>query len=628
MATEYSMSSTESDSSTKSQLRAEAPEFIPTLVYNPSDDLPKRELRWQGIHLSLNDIKRGHVDPAATLSDPISSEVAPSWPYVQDSVSPKQHRRRQRKILQACANFNNAIDSMTNAQRAYVCDSILAQQSREYRRIQNAARQAFQASIERTICQDLRSLLPGASTSSDNIEGEIMRRAEILAKLPEHQEFIKKNLKRGRYAKQAANVRARRASLRQREMAIPTNSTSSWVRGNASSSHAGGTRGEIKAATPKVENTTTLAYRPPHKRASSNRFEVFSSMPVSVEEKACNTSDTSSASAHFKRKKPRKQIPVGHRPVTRSLTSSGNSRNNTIYVGSYNPLFDDHSNFENELLDTAGSADLNPLNGEDPQASSGNGSPSSYSESEPSSAEQVLATNQGQSVEEQMNQMMAALQQKEEELAALREQVANTRNRTNDVNASTSHNGPHHQPEITLEAIQRMISEGVKAQYMQTHYSMRPGYVKPYPPEVDMVPFPNNYRQPQFSKFNGTGSPHEHVAHFLAACQDTTHNGALLLRQFVQTLSGPAFTWYSKLAPGSIRTWEQMQDAFLEHFYSTQRTVGITELTQTLQRTNEKAADFINRWRNLSLHCPQPITELEAVHMCINNLSPDMAIHL
>ena len=176
---------------------------------------------------------------------------------------------------------------------------------------------------------------------------------------------------------------------------------------------------------------------------------------------------------------------------------------------------------------------------------------------------------------------MVALQQKEEELAALREQVANTRNHTNDVNTSTSHNGPHHQPEITLEAIQRMILEGVKAQYMQTHYSMRPGYVKPYPPEVDMVPFPNNYRQPQFSKFNGTRSPHEHVAHFLAACQDTTHNGALLLRQFVQTLSGPAFTWYSKLAPGSIRTWEQMQDAFLERFYSTQRTVGITELTQT-----------------------------------------------
>jgi hypothetical protein len=47
-----------------------------------------------------------------------------------------------------------------------------------------------------------------------------------------------------------------------------------------------------------------------------------------------------------------------------------------------------------------------------------------------------------------------------------------------------------------------------------------------------------------------------------------------------------------------------------------------------LQRANEKAADFINRWRNLSLHCPQPITEPEAVRMCMNNLSPDMAIYL
>jgi len=162
--------------------------------------------------------------------------------------------------------------------------------------------------------------LPGASTSSDNIEGEIMRLAETLAKLPEHQEFVKRNSRRGRYAKQAANVCARRASLKQREMAIPTDSTSSWVRGDASSRHAGGTQGEIKAATPRVEDTTTLAYRPPHKRASSNRFEVFSSMPVSVEEAACNTSDTSSASTHFKRKKPRKQILVGHCPVAQSLT--------------------------------------------------------------------------------------------------------------------------------------------------------------------------------------------------------------------------------------------------------------------------------------------------------------------
>ena len=58
---------------------------------------------------------------------------------------------------------------------------------------------------------------------------------------------------------------------------------------------------------------------------------------------------------------------------------------------------------------------------EDPQASSEDGSPSQHSESELGDAEQVLATNEGQSIEEQMNRMMAALQQKEEELAVLRE---------------------------------------------------------------------------------------------------------------------------------------------------------------------------------------------------------------
>jgi hypothetical protein len=116
-----------------------------------------------------------------------------------------------------------------------------------------------------------------------------------------------------------------------------------------------------------------------------------------------------------------------------------------------------------------------------------------------------------------LHRQAAASQQTENELAALRQQVvASNERQRNEANAAMSQNS--HQSAsatISLEAIQRMIAEGVKAQYMQTHYSMRSGYVKPYPLEVDMVPFPSNYQQPQFSKFNGSRSPHEHVAHFL-----------------------------------------------------------------------------------------------------------------
>jgi flagellar biosynthesis GTPase FlhF len=210
-------------------------------------------------------------------------------------------------------------------------------------------------------------------------------------------------------------------------------------------------------------------------------------MLVEVTEVSNSNSEASSASAHFKRKKPRKQIPLGHRPVTRRRTNSGSDEPK-----------DDESHSQN--------CNSGPTH------------------------EEVLMANSGGSAEQQVAQLEAALRQKEEELAALRRQVADKAANGENERPEGSRTNNQNDPPLSVEAIQRMISEGVKAQYMQTHYSMRPGYVKPYPPEVDMVPFPDNYRQPQFTKFNGTGSPHEHVAHFLAACQNTSHNGALLLR--------------------------------------------------------------------------------------------------
>ena len=155
-------------------------------------------------------------------------------------MSPWRHHRRQHNIHRAWADFSNAVDTMTNEQRAFVCDSLLAQHRRDRRKIQDAARREIEASIQRTICQDLRILLPGLSSSADNAEGEIMRRAEALAKWPEYQEFIKKDSRRTKYAKQAANVRERRAGYKRREMALPADSMASRVHWAASSSHVDG----------------------------------------------------------------------------------------------------------------------------------------------------------------------------------------------------------------------------------------------------------------------------------------------------------------------------------------------------------------------------------------------------
>jgi hypothetical protein len=46
----------------------------------------------------------------------------------------------------------------------------------------------MQASLERTICQDLNKLFSGVSMSVDDVNGEVMRRAEAFAQWPEYQE--------------------------------------------------------------------------------------------------------------------------------------------------------------------------------------------------------------------------------------------------------------------------------------------------------------------------------------------------------------------------------------------------------------------------------------------------------
>ena len=66
------------------------------------------------------------------------------------------------------------------------------------------------------------------------------------------------------------------------------------------------------------------------------------------------------------------------------------------------------------------------------------------------------------------------------------------------------------------------------------------------------------------------------------------------LKEFVPSLKGNAFDWYIDLQPESIDNWEQLEREFLNRFYSTRRTVGMMELTNTKQWKDEPVVDYIN----------------------------------
>jgi hypothetical protein len=83
-------------------------------------------------------------------------------------------------------------------------------------------------------------------------------------------------------------------------------------------------------------------------------------------------------------------------------------------------------------------------------------------------------------------------------------------------------------------------------------------YTKPYPSDYDLIPLPPKYRLPEFTKFNGSegSSSIEHVNRYLAQLGMISVSDLLQVRFFSQSLTGPAFGWYTSLGPNSIRTWK------------------------------------------------------------------------
>ncbi|KAK9698349.1 hypothetical protein RND81_08G097900 [Saponaria officinalis] len=149
-------------------------------------------------------------------------------------------------------------------------------------------------------------------------------------------------------------------------------------------------------------------------------------------------------------------------------------------------------------------------------------------------------------------------------------------------------------------------------------------YVKPYTKRIDALRMPSGYQPPKFQQFDGKGNPKQHIAHFVETCNNAGTDGDLLVKQFVRSLKGIAFDWYTDLDSESIDSWDRMEDEFLNRFYSTRRIVSMSELKNTTQWEDEPVVEYINRWRALSLECKDRLSEASAVEMCINGMNWDL----
>ena len=164
-----------------------------------------------------------------------------------------------------------------------------------------------------------------------------------------------------------------------------------------------------------------------------------------------------------------------------------------------------------------------------------------------------------------------------------------------------------------------MIANIIGAQYGGAPQSSLM-YSKPYTERVDNLRMPANYQPPKFQQFDERGNSKQHIAHFVETCNNAGTERDLLVKQFVRSLRGNAFDWYTNLEPESIDSWEQMEREFLNRYHSTRCTVSMMELTNLRQWKDEPVVDYINRWRSLSLDCKDCLSEASRVAMCIQGM--------
>ncbi|KAK1664262.1 hypothetical protein QYE76_052421 [Lolium multiflorum] len=96
----------------------------------------------------------------------------------------------------------------------------------------------------------------------------------------------------------------------------------------------------------------------------------------------------------------------------------------------------------------------------------------------------------------------------------------------------------------------------------------------------------------------------------------------LRVRLFSQSLTGPAFGWYTSLLPDSVRTWKQLEEQFHVQYHSETTEASLADLTQVRQRRGETVSEYIQRFRTVRNRCYSVrLTEKEAVELAVAGLS-------
>ena len=75
------------------------------------------------------------------------------------------------------------------------------------------------------------------------------------------------------------------------------------------------------------------------------------------------------------------------------------------------------------------------------------------------------------------------------------------------------------------------------------------------------------------------------------------------MRLFSLSLTGTFFSWFSSLAPNSIRSWDELEQKFHDYFYSGDNETKLTDLTSVKQGRDEYIHEYFKRFKDIKNRC-------------------------
>jgi hypothetical protein len=88
----------------------------------------------------------------------------------------------------------------------------------------------------------------------------------------------------------------------------------------------------------------------------------------------------------------------------------------------------------------------------------------------------------------------------------------------------------------------------------------------PLAAELQAIPWPQSYKPPQLSMYDGHSDPKQFLMSYEATISSYGGNTAVMAKSFVMAVRNVAQTWYSSLRPGTITSWQKLKDMLVTSF--------------------------------------------------------------